>query len=366
MTRLNRAKAHLRQLCSSKLPIELLSPAIAESLNPIVGNSCALFLRARPDGSTKDIWLNRPAPFSILNNYLNQYADRPRQAVFEGQKHGLFHYFGVRFLPDWKEFYENDYYRAIWRPLDMHFALSMYLRLPRTPMAIGNCIIYRSRNEGRFSRCEVSTLLDLVPHIAGAFAAHAVIPDTSNWIDSEEHGLVIERNGQLTACDVMTQHLLFQMSSTLVTPNQRLNAREIILNLAKRLRKIFSGGDSLPAVTFLTNAHGRFVIRAHWLDNQPEGLVAIAINKEIPTDLHMIQCMQSLPLSPMQKEVCFLAAKNASYKQIASTLGISPNTVKDHLRKVYTNLDISDNNALTSLLRSPKSRLNNKQVFDLN
>lgn len=50
--------------------------------------------------------------------------------------------------------------------------------------------------------------------------------------------------------------------------------------------------------------------------------------------------MNGTHLSPRQREVLSLCARNLSREEIAQELGISPNTVDSHLRKIYIRLKV--------------------------
>jgi len=42
----------------------------------------------------------------------------------------------------------------------------------------------------------------------------------------------------------------------------------------------------------------------------------------------------------MQKKVCSLLLSGLSQREIAGRLGVAPNTVIDHIRKIYLKLDV--------------------------
>ena len=50
--------------------------------------------------------------------------------------------------------------------------------------------------------------------------------------------------------------------------------------------------------------------------------------------------IRSLGLSPRECEILEMLASGASNKELARALGISPNTVKTHVAKVYEKLDV--------------------------
>ena len=52
------------------------------------------------------------------------------------------------------------------------------------------------------------------------------------------------------------------------------------------------------------------------------------------------EAIRSLGLSPRECEILDLLASGQSNKELARTLGISPNTVKTHVARVYEKLDV--------------------------
>jgi DNA-binding CsgD family transcriptional regulator len=56
-------------------------------------------------------------------------------------------------------------------------------------------------------------------------------------------------------------------------------------------------------------------------------------------------------LSPREKTIAKPFAVGQSYKQIAAQLGLSPATVRHHLRSIYTKANISNKSALAGLLK---------------
>ena len=85
------------------------------------------------------------------------------------------------------------------------------------------------------------------------------------------------------------------------------------------------------------------MFRAYWLNqpnNEPGGLVGMTIEHQEPLVLKILRALQNLPLSPTQKEVAMLLAQGVSSEKIGERLHIKPTTVKDHVGKIFTKLDI--------------------------
>jgi DNA-binding CsgD family transcriptional regulator len=98
-----------------------------------------------------------------------------------------------------------------------------------------------------------------------------------------------------------------------------------------------------------TNANGRFSFRAHWLKpytQEPGGLIGINIELQEPLELKILRALGDLPLSPVQKQVAALLAQGFSNELIGQRLHIKNSTVKDHISKIYTKLDLHNREEL--------------------
>ena len=61
-------------------------------------------------------------------------------------------------------------------------------------------------------------------------------------------------------------------------------------------------------------------------------------------------CMAEMELTPAEERVCRLVVLGKSNRSIASELGISPNTVRVHLRNVFSKCEVSSRGELTAKL----------------
>jgi DNA-binding NarL/FixJ family response regulator len=75
-------------------------------------------------------------------------------------------------------------------------------------------------------------------------------------------------------------------------------------------------------------------------------LIGITIEHQEPISLHILRNLQQEPLSTMQREVALLLALGRSHEKIGQQLHIKITTVRDHIQKIYTKLDIHNTDEL--------------------
>jgi DNA-binding NarL/FixJ family response regulator len=79
-------------------------------------------------------------------------------------------------------------------------------------------------------------------------------------------------------------------------------------------------------------------------------LIGIIIEHQEPISLHLLRNLQKEPLSAKQREVALMLALGHSHEQIGQQLHIKNTTVRDHIQKTYTKLDIHNSDELKSRL----------------
>jgi DNA-binding CsgD family transcriptional regulator len=126
-----------------------------------------------------------------------------------------------------------------------------------------------------------------------------------------------------------------------------------LAKLRKSVEALMTGRPAPPSVVEVQNAWGKFVLRAYPLETGEQtenSVVAVLIERHVPVKLELMHVMQSLPPSAKQKEVCLLLAEGASYRAVAERLSVRPNTVIDHVRKIYSKFDVRSHHELLSKL----------------
>lgn len=203
----------------------------------------------------------------------------------------------------------------------------------------------RPLNSMPFNDKENALCVQLMPYVAHALAA----PDKTelSYTDSGQSGMmVLDVEGViLYQSDAARQLLtLSQFHAIDMKGNYIDPVHAHLKQLCRNLNAIFEDKTAPPPSWSHTNANGRFNFRAHWLKpytQEPGGLIGIDIELQEPLELKILRALGNVPLSPTQKKVAALLAQGYSNEKIGQHLHIKLTTVKDHIRKIFTKLDIN-------------------------
>jgi DNA-binding CsgD family transcriptional regulator len=103
-------------------------------------------------------------------------------------------------------------------------------------------------------------------------------------------------------------------------------------------RHLFPDQNWLIEFDIFTSAATTLHICSRWLNldviDHPCLLLTIEDRQQAILNL-VIEEAERYGLTPREKEVWLLQQSNCTYKQIATELGITPNTVKKHMRSIY-------------------------------
>ncbi len=249
-------------------------------------------------------------------------------------------------------FYQTDMYNLIYRQFDMHHLLW-------TPMSLGGQSagvlgLYRTSSQKPFDSRDQAQLLSLLPYVVHAYrAANDVSFEASP--DSSSGMLVMDIQGGILFQSPEAKVLLAQARFPRVLTDQRKQDR-LLIRLATMCRNLqgISRGEDLPPPTFIhTGAHGQFRFRAYWLNGhnqEVQRLIGVTIEYFQPLTLKILRAIRDLPLSPTQKQVALMLAQGVTFEQIGLRLHIKPTTVKDHVGKIYSKLNIHQRDELLPTL----------------
>jgi len=335
------ALAYLRQLCCSGLNKEIVIPEFLRAVQILIpsGNNAFSgidehiiplyymleFADTDLDGPGVVFDYMTPERRSCFIDWFREYPVLAETDVFD------------------ESFYRSDMYNLVLRRLDQHYLLWALVRHDHKP--VGMLCLYRPRQQKKFNSRDQALLARLLPYVSHALHA----PEDKDILYSENGSsgmMIMDTQGAIVFLSSEAKNLLALACYPVVTQNGFIKEAELIDKLAQLCRNldaVFRGRAATPPAWSFVGANGRFMFRAYWLNkqnNEPGGLIGMTIEHQEPVVLKILRAMKNLPLSPMQKEVALLLAQGFASEKIGERLHIKLTTVKDHIGKIFTKLDI--------------------------
>lgn len=344
----NNIIAHLRRLCCSELSkeivvtefLQLVPQLVASQNNTFTGTDSALYPRYHI--ASFDIGRMRESIPKLVESFHTPELQRRAQVWFS--QHSA--------LTDPNvldpEFYRGDLYNLVYREYNMHHLLWMPVR--RGGSALGVAGFYRPRDWSPFSDADRALLGHTLQYLA-----HALEADDSKetiYSDTGRSGMIImNQRGEIVSLSREAEQLLRLAGSPRLLIDHRREDRlqAKLRNLCLNLNAIRRGLPAEPPSYCHTNGRGRFWFRAYFLKSQvdnADALIGLTVEHREPVSLLILRAIRGLPLSPMQQQVAQFVAQGVSFENIGNQLHIKPTTVKDHISKIYTKLDISQRDEL--------------------
>jgi DNA-binding CsgD family transcriptional regulator len=335
--------AYLRQLCCLGLGKDMVIPEFLKAVQTVIPSGSNVMTFVNENGSPVESiaeWFVPdkvaiamkllPDLFTVSRvNFFNEIYHRDKFISHEIFKN--------------INFYTSDFYHLVWLPCEQYFFIQVPIYI--CSQLCGQIWLFRSPKHHPFSVAEQQIAIQLSPYIA-----HALQKRTDcdmAYINSGQSSLFIaDCKGTIIYSGSEAQRLL--TLSTQLTSYQRGLASPVklppaLIKLCRNLNSIFKGENTHPPVLTVTNSAGRFTFRAYWLDrqnNEPDGLIGITIEHQEPIRLYMLRSLHQEQLSTKQREVALMLALGHNHEQVGQNLHIKVTTVRDHIQKIYTKLEI--------------------------
>jgi DNA-binding CsgD family transcriptional regulator len=259
-----------------------------------------------------------------------------------------------------EKFYKTDMYNLLFRRFDVHHIATAPVVQNGKPA--GMLSLTRPSSQKPFNSHEQTLCAWLTPYLAHAMQASGA--EDVEYCDNGLSGmLIMDARGSILFISGSAKNLLFMARYPLIfmaADAQEDPVMAKLRQLCRNLEAIFQGKEAAPPCWSYANGLGRFIFRAYWLDKQnrePGGLIGVTIEHQEPLTLKLLRAMQPLPLSPTQKEVALMLAQGASSEKIGERLHIKMTTVKDHVGKIFTKLDIHHREELLPKLLALESSM---------
>jgi DNA-binding CsgD family transcriptional regulator len=348
-----KAVAYLRQVCCSGLGSEVVIPEFLRALHHIIPSGRNWYtavdmqfnlLYQIPDYFIPElVTLNEVAAFAFSRFFtketLKSYSDHLYNNPFISNDAIVFYV---------RDYYQTDAYNLIHVKLEQHHFFEFRVLLQGR--VVGTVTLTRPLSSIPLNDRETALCEQLMPYVAHALAASDKTEMT--YTDSGQSGMLVmdvagtilyqsEAARQLLA---LSQFQAFDLKGNKVDP-----VHAHLKQLCRNLTAIFEDKVAPPPSWSHTNANGRFNFRAHWLkpNTQETGdLIGINIELQEPLELKILRALGNVPLSPAQKQVAALLAQGYSNEKIGQRLHIKNSTVKDHISKIYTKLDLHNREEL--------------------
>jgi hypothetical protein len=350
MNRLDQAMTHkkrsdstlasLQHLCSLGLPSETVIPDLLQGLNAWMSadnGQCA--------------WVD--AALNPCNFYCNAdeaafmqtFSAQVEHLTIPGQK--PYKSFLLKDTatvvggPDAKSYYRSSYYNEVMRACGGECTLAVPIRdsagVPRASLGLN-----RDRRSHPFTALERARYEQFAPHLSLLFST-PLDPTAMTPERIGERGMaVFDYAGKLLHGDDVARQLIFLAGhpkwAHASGKREDASVESRIRRICAALQNIVNGVPAAPPTFSRITPWGRFVFRAHRLSSFTTGndpAIGMDIVRYIPRRIATWRQIHTLDLPPRLRQVCLEFAENRSLSEIAALLGISRNTVIDHVNKIY-------------------------------
>lgn len=355
------ALAHIRQICCLGMGGQAVMPALLKALRGIIACDSAGFFWVDASGNMVNLYAERMLEPHAMAAFFERYHDSGPFAFKPGFQRRAHAADSVSVSSLSTELERSAYYNDILKSLDAYHVLYGIVR--EQGAALGQVSLYRSKRSAPFGAPERRTLTSVMRYVAHALN-RAPLQAGEAFVDSDDEGVVIvDKHGNVQQAAGNSRRLLLLATHQRFSKDNHASldsprVTETLSQLTGRLLAVFRGGDGSPPRTFIDNAWGRFGLRAFWLSDDPhapDALIAVQIQRMQPLVLKLADAMQTLGLSPQQREVALQLAQGRTNQQIAEAMNVSANTAAYHIKQLFAKLDAHDRQAaVDSILRSAR------------
>ncbi|MCP5133475.1 MAG: response regulator transcription factor [Gammaproteobacteria bacterium] len=363
-----KALAALRQLCCLGLNREVLIPEVLHALHAFIPSESNVFTGVNEHILPTFVITEYVIPEvmeAVKSEWNRLYVEPYHARVLDWYNHHPM-ITDLRILDD--RFYRSDFYHTVFRPYKHYYRVQAKVCIHGA--MVGGISLARSQHQQPFDADEIQQLRRLLPYLEHGLQARGEA--VTDYVDSGQTGLVIlTRNGSVVYLSDAARNLLFLAAyGTFPVGQGRFSppvaVPPVLQQLCANLDGIFQGWDAPPPSFTHTNARGRFVFRAYWL--QPptihtgldtagysptdDGLIGVLIEHQEPLRLQLYRNLQGWRLSPREQEVGLALAEGLSQTAIATRLNVSVQTVVTYVRRLYAKLEVHNRAELLDKLRT--------------
>jgi DNA-binding CsgD family transcriptional regulator len=248
----------------------------------------------------------------------------------------------------------SAYFNDLFRPMRAHHGLEV--TACDGTRGWGSLVLYRSPRCEAFSADDQRTISSLSLLFAHALRAKPPRPNCS--VESGEAGIILT---DVQGTIILTNDCVPSLLSHVLEDDRKpahVDPFRIpchLLPLLRAANRLALGLPSKIPMLQYSNRWGRFTFSAYATRAPGEGrgpLIALHVRRFEPLTLRVLRNAWRVGLSERQREVCMHIAAGRSYSDMCRIMGVRTSTVIDHVRKLYTKLDVRDHQELLRALLS--------------
>jgi DNA-binding CsgD family transcriptional regulator len=238
----------------------------------------------------------------------------------------------------------SERYQDIFRPLGLGDELRTVLRTRGSTWGL----LCLHRAAGRpYSREEAKWMRRLAPHLAEAMRVALLVESLDSPERNGAPGLVVlSVDGSLIGSTPAGELWVDELSAPL---DQRGVVPIEVLAVAASLRSMAMDDGATPRHRVRTKAGRWAVLHASWMTVAGEEAIAVIIEEAMPTEVASV-IMLAYGLTNQQRVVTGLVARGLSTADIAADLGISTDTVQDHLKAIFNKTGVGSRTELVATI----------------
>ena len=359
--------SQLRALAAMGMSEDAFVMALLEAMHGVIPSSRNLFDWTDSSGQLVRYYFEGPIDHSINEHYFEAFHNK-REAeampIFHDAVMGRAVIHSAEQL-DRPEFFRSALYNEIWRPQKLHTRIEAVVRNARE-QPMGSLVLYRGPGERKFTQEDEELLEQIVPYVARGLEGGARF-DHANTEYVAHYGrravIVLGKDGVLERLSPDALKLLL-LSHGGITPDaaSRRPSRHDFATLTAlwQLSQPVPGNDEQGVTLTVENSSGRFLFQAcalRPLERDAGPSLHVTVQHYEPQLVAIRRALDSLSLTPAQKEICIHLRRGHSHAEIARIVGTRESTVVDHVKKIYSRLDVHSVHELSGLVQ----RLINQQ-----
>ncbi|MBB6380395.1 DNA-binding CsgD family transcriptional regulator [Pseudonocardia eucalypti] len=210
------------------------------------------------------------------------------------------------------------------------------------------------RDSDVFRPEEIALLAELSRPLAARLRTFAQPLETAPRADRPAPGLIVfDEHGDAMSINDEARRYVAQLPEGPSVPSPLgLDLPIWVVGTALQARAIADGRDHVDARVRIRTTEGRWLLcRASSLTGPGgrPGMVALVIEPTTPSDLAVLVA-EAYGLTARELQITQLVARGMTTAAIAETLFISPHTVRDHLKTVFTKAGVSSRGELVARL----------------